>query len=51
MIKSKLKYSIIKDRRYFVIKALNIELTTQGKTKNEAIKNLNEAYDLLMEKD
>lgn len=50
MIKSKIKYSIVKDGKYFVIKALNIELTTQGKTRSEAIKNLNEAYELLMEK-
>lgn len=51
MTKCKLKYSIVKDGKYFAIKAQEIELTTQGKTKDEAIKNLNEAYDLLMEKD
>lgn len=50
MNKKRLKYSIIRDGKYFVIKALNIELTTQGKTKSEAIKNLNEAYELLVEK-
>lgn len=47
MNKKNLKYTVIKDGKFFVAKATEIELTNQGKYRDEAIKNLHEAYELL----
>ena len=46
----KILHSIVwKEDKIFVAKFLEIELASQGKTKNEAIKNLKEALDLYLE--
>ena len=50
MKKSKLKFFVFKERNIFVSKAINLELASQGKSRQDAIKNLFEAYELLMEK-
>lgn len=49
MTKNKLKFIVSKEGGFFVAKAVEIELASQGKTRNEAIKNLIEAYDLLLD--
>jgi predicted RNase H-like HicB family nuclease len=49
MLKNKLKYTISKEGVFFIAKAVDSELVSQGKTRKEAIKNLHEAYELLME--
>lgn len=38
-----------KEKRLFVAKFLELELASQGKTKEEAVKNLKEALDLYLE--
>ena len=38
-----------KEGRLYVAKALSFELASQGKTQKEALKNLQEALDLLLE--
>jgi len=37
------------ENKWFVAKALNLEVASQGKTPKEALKNLQEAIDLLLE--
>lgn len=49
MSKTDLKAIVWKEDRWFVAKALGVEVASQGKTKKEAIKNLQEAVDLLLE--
>lgn len=49
MSKSDLKAIVWKENRWFVAKALGLEVASQGKTKIEALKNLREAVDLLFE--
>ena len=49
MSKSDLKAIVWKDGVWFVAKALGLEVASQGKTRKEAIKNLQEAVDLLLE--
>jgi predicted RNase H-like HicB family nuclease len=50
MNKKTLKYTVVKDGDFFVAKAIEIELASQGETRKQAIKNLHEAYELLNEK-
>ena len=46
----KILHTIIwKEEKIFVAKFLELELASQGKTKNEAIKNLKEALELYFE--
>jgi predicted RNase H-like HicB family nuclease len=46
----KILHSIVwKEEKIFVAKFLELELASQGKTKNEAIKNLKEALNLYLE--
>ena len=49
MTKKTLSALIWKEGDIFVAKTLGIELASQGKTKKEALKNLREALDLLLE--
>ncbi len=49
-MKSQTLHTIIwQENKIFVAKFLEIELTSQGKTKEEALKNLKEALDLYLE--
>ncbi|MEZ5690329.1 MAG: type II toxin-antitoxin system HicB family antitoxin [Rickettsiales bacterium] len=45
------KYVIYKEGNYFVTKCLNFELSTFGKTLDEAQKNMKEALELYFEDD
>lgn len=47
--KTSLPAIVWKERKLFVAKTVGIELASQGKTKKEAIKNLQEALDLYLE--
>ncbi len=38
-----------KEGKYFVAQCLNVEVSSFGKTKNEALKNLQEAIELYLE--
>ena len=49
MSKRDLKALVWKEEKLFVAKAIGIELASQGKTKKEALSNLAEAMDLLLE--
>lgn len=49
MSKRDLKALVWKEEKLFVAKAIGIELASQGKTKKEALTNLAEAMDLLLE--
>lgn len=49
MSKTDLKAIVWKEDHWFVAKALGVEVASQGETKKEAIKNLQEAVDLLLE--
>ncbi|MFA5053813.1 MAG: type II toxin-antitoxin system HicB family antitoxin [Parcubacteria group bacterium] len=42
----KLQYVVWKEGKYFVSRCLNVEVSSFGKTKEEAIKNLKEAIAL-----
>jgi len=49
-MKSQTLHTIVwKENKIFVAKFLELELASQGKTKDEAIKNLKEALDLYLE--
>ena len=49
-MKSKVLHTIVwKENKIFVAKFLEIELASQGKTKEEAVKNLKEACELYIE--
>lgn len=49
-MKAKTLHTIVwKEGKLFVAKFLELELASQGKTKEEAIKNLKEALDLYLE--
>lgn len=50
-IKKSLPAIIWKEGKWFVAKTVGLELASQGKTRNEALKNLQEALDLLLEED
>lgn len=40
-----------KEDKWYVSKAVEIEVASQGKTRKQALKNLSEAIDLLMEEE
>ena len=44
-----LKNIVWKEGKYFVAQCLNVEVSSFGKTKNEALKNLDEALELYFE--
>jgi len=48
MIKKMLPVVVWKEGKWFVAKTLGFELASQGKNKDEAVKNLQEALDLLL---
>lgn len=49
-MKAKTLHTIVwKEGNFFVAKFLELELASQGKTKEEALKNLKEAMDLYLE--
>lgn len=49
-MKTQTLHSVVwKEERLFVAKFLELELASQGKTKEEALKNLKEALDLYLE--
>ena len=49
-MKSKTLHTIVwKEGKLFVAKFLELEIASQGKTKQEALKNLKEALDLYLE--
>ncbi|MBI2621767.1 MAG: type II toxin-antitoxin system HicB family antitoxin [Candidatus Levybacteria bacterium] len=51
-MKSQVLNTIVwKEKNIFVAKFLELELASQGKTKQEALRNLKEALDLYMEDD
>ena len=47
--KSGLNALVWKEEKWFVSKCLEVELASQGKTKEEALKNLEEALELYFE--
>ena len=49
MSKNKLKALVWQEGRVFVARAIGLEVASQGKSKKEAIKNLQEAIELLLE--
>lgn len=49
MSKRELKALVWKEENWFVAKAIGLEVASQGKTRGQAIKNLAEAVDLLLE--
>lgn len=49
MSKNDLRALVWKEENWYVAKAVGLEVTSQGKTKSEAIKNLAEAVDLFLE--
>lgn len=49
MAKRKLSAVVWQEGKLFVAKTLGLELASQGKTKKEALKNLKEALELLLE--
>ncbi|HEU5053580.1 MAG TPA: hypothetical protein VFT78_10720 [Hanamia sp.] len=48
-MKTEFKNVVWKEGKYFVAQCLNIEVSSFGETKEEALKNLNEAIELYME--
>lgn len=49
-MKSQVLHTIVwKEKNLFVAKFIELELASQGKTREEAIKNLKEALDLYLE--
>lgn len=49
MSKSDLKAIVWKEGIWYVAKALGLEIASQGKTRKEAVSNLQEAIDLFFE--
>lgn len=49
MVRKALPAIVWKENKWFVAKALTLELASQGRTKKEALRNLQEALDLLLE--
>lgn len=49
MTRRKISAVVWKEGSWYVAKPVNIEVASQGKTKKEALKNLQEAVDLLLE--
>lgn len=48
-MKTEFKNVVWKEGKYFVAQSLNIEVSSFGETKEEALKNLDEAIELYME--
>jgi predicted RNase H-like HicB family nuclease len=48
-MKTEFKNIIWKEGKHYVAQCLNIEVSSFGETKDEAVKNLNEAIELYME--
>ncbi len=49
-MKSQVLHSVVwKEKKLFVAKFLELELASQGKTRDEALKNLKEALELYLE--
>jgi len=40
-----------KEDKWYVAKAVKVEVASQGKTRKQALQNLSEAFDLLMEEE
>lgn len=51
MEKIDLKSAIWKEGEYYVAQCLNVDVSSFGETKEEALKNLNEALELYFEED
>ena len=49
MKKFTLKNLVWKEGKYYVAQCMNVDVSSFGKTKAEALKNLNEALDLFFE--
>ncbi len=49
MTKKYLHYVIWKEGKYFVARSLEVEVASQGKTRKEAVVNLQEALELYFE--
>lgn len=49
MQKIQLKNAVWKEGKYYVAQCLNVDVSSFGKTKYEALKNLNEALELYFE--
>ncbi len=49
MLRKAVPALVWKEGNFYVAKTLNLELASQGKTQAEALKNLQEALDLLLE--
>lgn len=49
MSKLNLKYAIWKEGKYYVAQCLNVEVSSFGKTRKEALKSLQEAVELYFE--
>lgn len=49
MVKKAIPALVWKEGELYVAKTLSLELASQGKTKKEALRNLQEALDLLLE--
>lgn len=49
MGKINLKYAVWKEDKYYVAQCLNVEVSSFGKTRKEALKNLQEAVELYFE--
>lgn len=49
MRKINLKNIVWKEGKYYISQCLNVDVSSFGKTKKEAIKNLNEALELYFE--
>lgn len=47
--RSRLKNIVWKEGKYFVAQCLNVDVSSFGKTKAEALRNLNEALELYFE--
>jgi predicted RNase H-like HicB family nuclease len=45
----KLSIAVWKEGKYYVAQCLNVEVSSFGKTKKEAVKNINEALSLYFE--
>lgn len=51
MAARKLPAVVWKEGKWFVAKTINLEVASQGKTKKEALENLQEAVELLLEEE
>lgn len=49
MKKLNLKYAVWKENKYYVAQCLNVEISSFGKTRKEALSNLQEAVELYFE--